>query len=107
MGTIYGCLGALAYPVNAYLGLRVVYRDSKLIKILGYWSLFLYLSIFVINWIFHAIWFIGLLQLWHFSFFTILYKFVFILIVCDDIVLIKWLLKQASPMADDHNKKNK
>ena len=111
MGTIYGSLSGLAFSVNAYLGLRVVYRDAKWIKLLSYLSLFVYLGISFINWSFHLSWFIGVVRAWDYSIYSIVYIIVFFLIVSDDIVLIKWLLRQSSPMADtttgDEKKKTK
>ena len=107
MGTIYGSLSSLAFSVNAYLGLRVVYRDAKWIKLLSYMSLFVYLGISFINWSFHLSWFIGVVRAWDYSIYSIVYIAVFYLIVSDDIVLIKWLLRQSSPMAGDEWKKTK
>ena len=105
MGTIYGSLSGLSFSVNAYLGLRVVYRDAKWIKILCYLSLFVYLSVCFVNWSFHVLWFIGVVRAWDYSIFSIIYIIVFFLIVSDDIVLIKWLLRQSSPMAGHEKKK--
>ena len=107
MGTIYGSLSGLAFSVNAYLGLRVVYRDAKWIKLLSYLSLFVYLGISFINWSFHVWWFVGVVRAWDYSIYSIVYIAVFYLIVSDDIVLIKWLLRQSSPMAGDEWKKTK
>ena len=107
MGVLYGSLSALSFSVNAYLGLRVVYRDAKWIKILCYLSLFVYLGISFINWSFHVWWFVGVVRAWDYSIYSIVYIAVFYLIVSDDIVLIKWLLRQSSPMAGDEWKKTK
>ena len=111
MGTIYGSLSALSFTVNAYLGLRVVYHDAKWMKILCYLSLFVYLGISFVNWSFHILWFIGVVRAWDYSIYSIIYIIVFFTIVSDDIVLIKWLLRQSSPMAGtstgDERKKTK
>lgn len=101
MGVFYGSFSSLAFPVNAYLGLRVVYHNSKWIKLLCYISLIVYVIVCFVNWIYHSVWLIGVIQAGDYSFFSVLYCIVFFLIVSDDIILIKWLLRKSSPMIDD------
>ena len=103
----YGALSSMSGLVNAYLALRVVYRNSKKMKILCYLSLVTYVFVCGINWTFQLSWLIGILKAFDHSIFSILYMATLVFIINDDIVLIKWLLKQSSPMAEVNTKQKK
>ena len=59
-----------------------------------------YIFVCGINWTFQLSWLIGVLKALDYSVFSIMYIGVLAFIINDDIVLIKWLLKQSSPMAE-------
>lgn len=105
MGCMYGTLSTVAFSVNAYLGLRVVYPKAAWMKLLCHVSLITYLLTIMLNWSTHLLWLLGY---WapdrDFSIFTILYIGMLYFLVRDDIVLVQWLLKQSSPMADNKKK---
>ena len=103
----YGALSSMSGLVNAYLALRVVYRNSNKMKILCYLSLMTYIFVCGINWTFQLSWLIGVLKALDYSVFSIMYIGVLAFIINDDIVLIKWLLKQSSPMAEVNTKQKK
>ena len=104
MITTYGALSSMSGLVNAYLALRVVYRNSNKMKILCYLSLMTYIFVCGINWTFQLSWLIGVLKALDYSVFSIMYIGTLAFIINDDIVLIKWLLKQSSPMAEVNTK---
>ena len=103
----YGAFSSMSGLVNAYLALRVVYRNSNKMKILCYLSLVTYIFVCGINWTFQIFWLIGVLKAFDYSIFSIMYMAILAFIINDDIVLIKWLLKQSSPMAEVNTKQKK
>ena len=107
MIAMYGALSSMSGSVNAYLALRVVYRNSNKMKILCYLSLMTYIFVCGINWTFQLSWLIGVLKALDYSVFSIMYIGTLAFIINDDIVLIKWLLKQSSPMAEVNTKQKK
>ena len=102
MACIYGQLSTIPFLVNAYLALRVVYPRAGWVRVLCHISLLTYLLCVTLNWSVHILWLLGY---WtpdrDFSIFTLLYIGMLSFLVHDDIVLIRWLIKQGSPMAAD------
>ena len=99
MPLVYGTICCISFLVNAYLALRVVYPKSKAVKVLCYLSLVSYLICCGVNWTYQLYWLITIISAGEFSLYAVVYIFLMAFIVNDDIVLIKWLLKQSSPMA--------
>ena len=99
MASVYGMISCISFMVNAYLALRVVYPKSKAIKVLCFISLLSYLVCCAVNWTYQIHWFVTVLTTGEFSLYAAIYILLLIFIVNDDIVLIKWLLRQSSPMA--------
>ena len=94
----YGYFSTIPFLVNAYLGLRVVYPKSAVVKNLCRLSLVTYLICCGLNWSLHFLWLFGYWGDLEFGIFTLLYCVVLYFVVHDDIVLIKWLWKQNSPV---------
>ncbi len=102
MPLVYGTICCISFMVNAYLALRVVYPKSKAVKVLCYLSLVSYLICCAVNWTYQLYWLVTIILAGEFSLYAALYIFLMLFIVNDDIVLIKWLLKQSSPMASSN-----
>ena len=103
MGLFYGTLSTFPFLVNAYLALRVVYPKSVFVKVLCFFSLVTYLVCCAVNWSVHLLWLLGYWGHRDLSFFTLIYAAMIMFLVHDDIVLIKWLIRQNSP-ANRHSK---
>ena len=103
MSLLYGACSSIAFPVNAYLGLRVVYPKAKWLPALVKISLWTYIGCCAGNWSIHALWLLRVILSLEFSIFTLLYMVAIAFMMNDDIVLIKWLLgkkAEGSKMAD-------
>ncbi len=99
MAVFYGVLSTIPFSVNAYLALRVVYPKAKWLPGLVRWSLWTYVFCCAANWTAHAFWLAGLVITMEVSIATILYLLPVLMMINDDITLIKWLWKRSSPMA--------
>ena len=99
MAIVYGNFSSISFLVNAYLGFRVVYPKAKWVKLLCQVSLFTYIICCVLNWGVHIVWLAGIFIGWNFSLFIAIYLIILTVIVHDDIVLIRWLIRKQSPMA--------
>lgn len=106
MCVLYGAFSTIPFLVNAYLALRVVYPNSKLVKALCHLSLGTYVVCCALNWSVHLLWVLGFLGEREFSFYSIAYMVLIMFIVQDDVILMKWLYRQSSPMAQDKKKTN-
>lgn len=86
----YTYFSALAWPVNIYLGLRLCYEiQPPHVESLRNFTKWWYLGICVVNWI---------SQLYLITSFGIevgIYTTLIVLIVLDDIILLKWLFKNS------------
>ena len=102
MAIVYGNFSSVSFLVNAYLGLRVVYPKAKWVKLLCQVSLCTYIVCCFLNWSVHLVWLAGIFMAWNFSLFVAIYLVILAVIVHDDIVLIKWLIRKQSPMAATH-----
>lgn len=102
MTILYGTFSSIAYPVNAYLALRVVYSKAKWLEGLVNLSLWTYVLCCAGNWTVHAVWLAGAVINFDVSIATLLYLVAVSVMVHDDIVLIRWLWKRSSPMATKH-----
>ena len=101
MGLVYGMISCISFMVNAYLALRVVYPKSKLVKLLCHLSLISYIVCCAVNWSYQIYWLTGVFRDGELSLYVVFYSILVIFIVNDDIILIKWLFRQSSPMASD------
>lgn len=100
MAVLYGLFSSAAFPVNAYLALRVVYPKAKWMPALIHFSLWMYLVCCALNWSIHIIWLFRLISNFQFSIYPLLYLCAVYFMVSDDIVLIKWLIKRGSPVIE-------
>ncbi len=100
MTILYGTFSSIAYPVNAYLALRVVYRKAKWLDGLVNISLWTYVACCAGNWSVHAVWLVRAVMSFDVSVATLLYLVAVSTMVHDDIVLIRWLWSRGSPMAE-------
>ena len=98
MGLLYGVMSTIPFLVNAYLALRVVYPKAMFVKSLCFLSLATYLVCCGLNWSIHLMWIFGYWGHFDFSFYPVMYSVLLVFIVNDDIVLIKWLIRQNSPI---------
>jgi hypothetical protein len=81
---LYTFASALTFPVNAYLGLRYCYDRGTLIELQST-AYYVYAVVCFINWALH---------LWLYDSSCWAYYALILLVVYDDIVLLKWLYKQ-------------
>lgn len=98
MGLVYGMISCMAFLVNAYLALRVVYPKSTAVRMLCYLSLLSYLACCAVNWTYQIYWLKNVITNGQFSLYAGVYVMLMVFIVNDDIILIKWLLRQSSPV---------
>lgn len=96
MGVLYGLFSSAAFPVNAYLALRVVYPKAKWMPALVQISLWTYVLCCVLNWVIHLVWLWRVVGNFEFSIWPILYLIAVYFMVSDDIILIKWLIKRGT-----------
>ena len=99
MAVLYGSFSSVAYLVNAYLGLRVVYSKKWWLYELCRVSLITYIICCCLNWLTHLLWLLGYWGNSELSLPIILYLVLVMGMANDDIVLIKWLMRKSSPMA--------
>ena len=76
----------MAFPVNAYLGLRYCFDESDIIDI-KYIAKHIYPLTCCLNWIVQF-YMVGS------TFYDVAYSFLIIFIVYDDIILLRWLWKE-------------
>lgn len=107
MAVLYGIFSTIAYLVNAYLALRVVYTKAWWLSGLVKLSLWPYVFCCLCNWSVHLIWFGSLVINFELSLFNVLYLLAISTMVNDDIVLIKWLIKRSSPILEDADQNKK
>lgn len=98
MSLLYGLFSSVPFSVNAYLALRVIYPGSKMLIHLVRLSLWTYLACCAGNWTVHAMWLAGLAYNLQFSVYTALYLVPMAMMVNDDIVLIRWLVRKNAPI---------
>lgn len=101
MIVVYGNFSTVAYLVNAYLALRVLYspnsKSMTSLCMLAFWS---YVLCCVGNWGIHLIWIVNGIITMSFSWVAIAYIGAILFVVNDDIVLLCWLWKRSSPGAE-------
>ncbi len=100
MALLYGIFSSIAYLVNAYLALRVVYSNTWWLPILVQLSLWPYILCCICNWTVHFIWLVSLILNWELSIINIVYLLAIGTMVNDDIILIRWLIKRSSPILE-------
>ncbi len=105
MIVFYGMCSTVAYPVNAYLALRVVYPKAKWLTGLVKLSMWTYVVCCAVNWTAHGLWLVGLVINMDISAAPLLYLVPVAVMINDDIVLMKWLIKRSAPMAAESLKK--
>ena len=99
MTLLYGMFSTIAFSVNAYLALRVVYPNAKWMTTLVKFSLWTYVLCCACNWSAHAFWLVRISMNFELSIYTLLYILAISVMIYDDTVLIRWLIKRRSPMA--------
>ena len=105
MTLLYGMFSTIAFPVNAYLALRVVYPNAKWMTTLVKFSLWTYILCCAGNWSTHVFWLIRISVNFELSIYSLLYILAISAMVYDDTVLIRWLMKRSSPMASTDDSK--
>ena len=101
MSILYGVFSSVAFLVNAYLGLRVVYPKARWMSLLVVLSLVTYVLICAPNWTVHVLWLASVLYNLDLTVATVAYIVAIAIMAHDDVVLIKWLMRKSSPMAAD------
>ena len=107
MAVLYGIFSTMAFLVNAYLALRVVYSKASWLHILVKLSLWPYIFCCVCNWTVHLVWVVNLIATMEVSVVNFLYLLAISAMVNDDIVLIKWLMKRSSPGVGEEGQQKK
>ena len=97
MAILYGIFSTIAFLVNAYLALRVVYSRGTWLHLLVKISLWPYVLCCVCNWTVHLLWMVNLMVNLELAIMNIIYLLAISFMVNDDIVLIKWLIRRSSP----------
>ena len=106
MAILYGIFSTMAYLVNAYLALRVVYTKAWWLSLLVKLSLWPYVLCCICNWSVHLLWLSSLIMNMQLSVYNILYLLAISMMVNDDIILIKWLIKRSSPILEEPQDKS-
>ena len=101
MGLVYGFFSTLAFPVNAYLGLRVVYPNATWLPTLTTLSLVTYVICCGGNWPIQLFWLMKRVVQLQISFTILLQAGLFCVMANDDVVLIRWLIRRGTPMDKD------
>ena len=105
MACLYGQFSTLAFLVNGFLAMRVVYPNAKITRITAGVALSTYVACCAGNWAVHAVW---LWQCWRDGLLTLaswLYAFGLLFIAQDDIVLMKWLWTYRTRQPREETKK--
>lgn len=98
---LYGVFSTIPYLVNAYLALRVVYPEANWLGIIVKLSVWSYILCCACNWTTHLLWLFSLILNMELSVINVLYLAGISMLVNDDIVLIKWLMKRSSPVLEE------
>ncbi len=80
---LYTYFSALAFPVNIYLGLRLCYDNMNWLKNI---SKYIYTLACLVNWVVQLRWYIPTAKFY-------IYVTILLLIIMDDLVLLRWLWK--------------
>jgi len=88
---LYGAWSALAWPVNFFLAMRVVYPDQRWVAVLARVALLVYVCVCACNWTWHALWYASHVWRGTVTLFQTAYVALLPLIIRDDIVLMRWL----------------
>ena len=107
MALLYGTFSSFPFLVNGYLALRVVYPKASWLHVLVKLSLWSYILCCACNWSAHLVWLCSLLFSWNLSMVNVLYVLAISVMVNDDIVLIKWLVRRSSPGVGEEVDENK
>ena len=107
MAILYGIFSTIAYLVNAYLALRVVYSKTWWLPILVRLSLWPYVLCCICNWSVHLFWLVSLIVNMELSIINVVYLVAISMMVNDDVILIKWLMKRSSPILENTTDKEK
>ena len=105
---LYGGFSVVAYGVNAYLALRVVYQN-KWVDGMATVALVLYVLSCFFNWLWHACWLVDNIMKGTSTLAMWLYAAAMVVVGNDDVVLMKWLWRRGSPglVAKDKKAKKK
>lgn len=93
MMILYGRFSTVTFLVNLYLAFRVVYPNTKWLKILVTLSLWTYVLSCAGSWTTQVLWLVGQQT----SLYVCTYAVIISVIVYDDCVLIGWLIRKSSP----------
>ena len=108
MIVVYGNFITVAYLVNAYLALRVLYPpNSRMMNLLCLMAFCSYVLCCTGNWGVHLIWFLHGLKTLSFSVAALPYLVAVRFLASGDIVLLQWLWERSSPAAKNQNKDKK
>lgn len=86
----YCYLSALSFPVNLYLGFRFCSPEDP--SLLRWWAKWTYSLGCLLNWTLQYLWFDGSSE-------SLCYLLLLLLIVYDDVVLLRWLWRGPRPLA--------
>lgn len=99
----YGFWSTLAFPVNAFLGLRVVYPDAAWMAAVAATCFAVYAACCGINWGLHAVWALDGLRSRTLRWQDVAYLASLSVMVRDDLVLMRWL-RRYRPGRDEKKK---
>jgi hypothetical protein len=97
LSVFYGVCSTVPFSVNLYLALRVVYPKSFVVSAIRWIALVSYVICCFFNWSVHLYW---LVRLSDFSIYSMVYMGLLVSIVRDDIILMSWLARRASPLPE-------
>ena len=95
MLTIYGTYSTLAFSVNGYLALRVVYPGSYITSLLCKFGLITYIICCIANWLTQFFWLVLVRDI---TIYIVLYFVCLSFVIHDDVMLISWLWAKNSPV---------
>lgn len=87
---LYGSFSSIAFLVNAFLGLRVMYKEWYMVWVARL-ALVGYVASCAFNWIWHAAWFANHILEQTVSVGAVVYMAALIFIGRDDVILMQWL----------------
>ena len=93
MSFIYGCYSCIPFLVNLFLGLRVLFPKNRAMVVLSFMAFLTYIFCCALNWSSHIVWLINCILTLDITIWTVLYAFMLLYIVRDDLILMNFLRK--------------
>ena len=93
MSFIYGFYSCIPFLVNLFLGLRICIPKNRGMIVLSFIAFLIYILVCAINWISHIVWLINCIVSFDITIWALMYMFMLLYIVRDDLILMDFLRK--------------